>query len=185
MEEKAFISRVPASLRKSGAGIIGAVLLGVMCGTQPLQAALRTPASTAPDIQQDTGKSTAADREGNKAIVLDFLDQVMNRHQVSEAANRYLSEAYIQHNPNVADGRQAFIDAFTQFLKKNPERSWTPKQVFLDGQYVIVHGLYRNKAGDRGIAAVDIFRIKGGRIDEHWDVLQPIPEAAANPHPMF
>jgi predicted SnoaL-like aldol condensation-catalyzing enzyme len=65
----------------------------------------------------------------------------MNRHQVTEAANRYLTEDYIQHNPNVADGRQASIDAFTVFLKKYPERSWTPKRIFVDGDYVIVHSI--------------------------------------------
>ena len=107
------------------------------------------------------------------------------RHQVPEAANRSLTESYIQHNPNVADGRQAFIDAFTLFLKKTPERSWSPKRIFVDGDYVIVHGLYKNNAEDRGTAAVDIFRIKDGKIDEHWDVQQPVPEKAANPHPMF
>ena len=124
-------------------------------------------------------------KEKYRELVVNFLDLAMNKHQVPEAAYRYLTEAYIQHNPNVADGRQAFIDAFAVFLKKNPERSWTPKRVFVDGDYVIVHGLYKNHAADRGIAAVDIFRIKDGKIDEHWDVLQPIPEKAANPHPMF
>lgn len=124
-------------------------------------------------------------KERNRELVVGFLDLAMNKHQVPEAANRYLTDAYIQHNPNVADGRPAFIDAFVVFLKENPERSWTPKRVFVDGDYVIVHGLYKNHVADRGIAAVDIFRIKDGRIDEHWDVLQPIPRTAANPHPMF
>ena len=57
---------------------------------------------------------------GAMKCVANFLDLAMNRHQVPEAANRYLTETYIQHNPNVADGRQAFIDAFTVFLKKYP-----------------------------------------------------------------
>lgn len=56
---------------------------------------------------------------------------------------------------------------------------------FVDGEYVIVHGLYKNNAEERGTVAVDIFRIKDGKIDEHWDVLQPVPEKSANPHPMF
>jgi predicted SnoaL-like aldol condensation-catalyzing enzyme len=124
-------------------------------------------------------------REAYRELTVNFLDLAMNRHQVPEAANRYLTETYIQHNPNVADGRQAFIDAFTVFLKKYPERSWTPKRIFVDGDYVIVHGLYKNSGEERGTAAVDIFRIKDGKIAEHWDVLQPVPEKAANPHPMF
>jgi predicted SnoaL-like aldol condensation-catalyzing enzyme len=124
-------------------------------------------------------------REEYRDLAVNFLDLAMNRHHVQEAANRYLTETYIQHNPNVADGRQAFIDAFTVFLKKYPERSWTPKRIFVDGDYVIVHGLYKNNAEERGTAAVDIFRIKDGKIAEHWDVLQSVPEKAANPHPMF
>lgn len=61
-------------------------------------------------------------KEKYRELVVNFLDLAMNKHQVPEAANRYLTEAYIQHNPNVADGRQAFIDAFAVFLKKNPDR---------------------------------------------------------------
>lgn len=63
----------------------------------------------------------------------------------------------------MADGRQAFIDAFTLFLKNTPETSWSIKRILVDGDYVIVHGLYKNNAEDRGTAAVDIFRIKEER----------------------
>ena len=149
-----------------------ALLAASALAVGPLHAA---ELSTAPDIT----------REKYRGLVVNFLDLAMNRHQVAEAANRYLTEAYIQHNPNVADGRQAFIDAFTAFLKKYPERSWTPKRIFVDGDYVIVHGLYKNSAAERGSAAVDIFRVKDGKFDEHWDVQQPVPEKAANTHPMF
>lgn len=149
-----------------------ALLAGSVLAVDPLPAA-------------EPPKTPTVIRDQYRSLVVNFLDMAMNRHQVSDAANRYLTEAYIQHNPNVADGRQAFIDAFTAFLKKFPERTWTPKRIFVDGDFVIVHGLYKNSAEERGTAAIDIFRIKDGKIDEHWDVQQPIPEKAANPHPMF
>ena len=133
----------------------------------------------------ETAPAPGNTRQEYRDLAVNFLDLAMNRHLVLEAAYRYLAETYVQHNPNVADGRQAFIDAFSAFLKKFPERSWTPKRIFVDGEYVIVHGLYKNIAGERGTAAVDIFRIEDGKIAEHWDVLQAVPEKAANLHPMF
>ena len=120
----------------------------------------------------------------NKQIVASFYDQVFNQHNVA-AANEYLAEDYKQHNPMVASGRKAFIDAFTRFFERSPQWRVEIKRIAADGDLVWVHYHARRDPADRGMAVVDILRLEGGKIVEHWDVVQPVPEKAANDNTMF
>ena len=92
---------------------------------------------------------------------------------------------YIQHNPLAADGPEG-LKSFLEFAKANLGSFKVEfKQVFADGDYVIVHVHATAGPEDRGSAVMDIFRLENGKVVEHWDVIQPIPETANNENTMF
>jgi len=122
--------------------------------------------------------------EANKKAVLAFYDAGLNQKDFA-AASQYFGAHYIQHNPLAKDGPEGF-KAFLEFLRaRYPQSHSEIKQVFADGDYVIVHVHAVREPGTRGNAIVDIFRLEGGKIVEHWDVVQPIPDQAANSNGMF
>lgn len=112
-----------------------------------------------------------------------FLDLAFNKNDVEEAS-KLVTERYIQHNPYVADGKSGFIKGIEGFHQSFPDISLELKHVFVDGDYVIAHSQYEE---GQSYATVDIFRMKDGKIDEHWDVKQQIPPASesANKNTMF
>lgn len=125
----------------------------------------------------------SAEEERNKVIVLDFYEKALNQKDFI-AASQYLGH-YIQHNPNVEDGPEGF-HKFIDFLKdKFPQSHYEVTRVFVDGEFVIlrVHGV--REPGTKGNAITDIFRVRDGKIEEHWDSVQPIPETAKNGNSMF
>mgnify|MGYP001203849890 CR=1 FL=1 len=125
-----------------------------------------------------------AQLERNKKTVIDFYDKALNGKDY-EAAAKYFGDRYVQHNPTAPDGMEGF-KGFLQFLKdKFPQSRSEIKRTFAEGNYVIVHVHAVREPGTRGNAIVDIFRLENGKIVEHWDVVQPIPEKAANSNGMF
>ena len=128
--------------------------------------------------------ASAGQEAANKAAVLAFYEQGLNRKD-ADAALKYLGERYVQHNPNAADGPEGFRQ-FVAFLRdKYPQSHSEIKRVFTDGDYVILHVHAVREPGTRGSAIVDIFRLEQGKIVEHWDAVQPIPEQSANANGMF
>ena len=104
---------------------------------------------------------------------------------VGEAARQYLGSKYIQHNPNVPDGEEALM-GLIKFLKdKFPQRSVSIKRAVADGDLVMLHVHIKPSPDDRGSAIVDIFRAENGKIVEHWDAIQPVPETAKNSNTML
>jgi predicted SnoaL-like aldol condensation-catalyzing enzyme len=120
----------------------------------------------------------------NKQTVLDFYEVGLNQRDF-EAARKLIGPRYIQHNPRIADGVEGFETFLAQLATDFPELRAEVKRVFAEGDFVIghVHGI--RVPGQRGSAIVDIFRLEDGKIVEHWDVMQPIPEDAANQNGMF
>lgn len=141
------------------------------------------PALLLPVAALAQGRDLARE-EANRRLVIDFYEAVFTRHDLS-AAERLLSEGYIQHNPRVPDGRAAFVNAFRAIFAANPQASSRIIRSAADGDLVYLHVHSRSTHEDRGRAIVDIFRVEGGRIVEHWDVIQPVPETAANSNTMF
>jgi predicted SnoaL-like aldol condensation-catalyzing enzyme len=130
------------------------------------------------------GAAQAQPQEANKKAVVEFYDKAINQKDF-EAASKYMGARYTQHNPNAADGPEG-LKAFLQFLKeKFPASRSEIKRVFADGDYVILHVHAVREPGTRGSAIVDIFKLENGKVVEHWDVVQPIPEKAANTNGMF
>jgi predicted SnoaL-like aldol condensation-catalyzing enzyme len=122
--------------------------------------------------------------EANKKAALDFYDLAINKKDY-EAALKYIGDDYKQHNPLVGDGKNGFR-AFLAMLKKDfPEAHSEVKRVFADGDYVIIHVHSIRIPNTRGRAILDCFRFDNGKIVEHWDAIQDIPEKAANPNGMF
>ena len=128
---------------------------------------------------------SASQTERNKAIVIDFFEGVFQKHDVKAYSDRYLDNDYIQHNPFVPNGKAAFINYFVPYFKENPSAKSSIKRVIADGDLVWLHVHAQENAKDLGSAVVDIFRLKDGKIVEHWDVVQKIPAKSANSNTMF
>ncbi|MCY1372123.1 SnoaL-like domain protein [compost metagenome] len=128
--------------------------------------------------------ASAEQEAANKAAVLAFYEKGLNQKD-ADAALTYVGDRYVQHNPNAADGPEGFRQ-FIAFLRdKFPQSHSEIKRVFTDGDYVILHVHAVREPGARGSAIIDIFRLEHGKIVEHWDAVQPIPEQSANSNGMF
>jgi predicted SnoaL-like aldol condensation-catalyzing enzyme len=122
--------------------------------------------------------------EANKKAAVESYNLALNEKD-ADAAFKYLGPTYRQHNPTVADGFEGWR-AMVNWLKNDrPDFSVEIKRVIAEGDYVVLHVLMKVDVNDRGRAGVEIFRFEAGKIVEHWDVLQPIPETAANNNTMF
>lgn len=131
-----------------------------------------------------TASAAAADPEANKKVVLDFYEKGLNQKDFKAAAQHF-GPRYIQHNPGAPDGIEGFKAFIAMRKEKFPNARSEIKRVLADGDFVILHVHSVREPGERGVAIVDIFRLEKGKIVEHWDVVQPIPEKPANNNGMF
>ncbi len=120
----------------------------------------------------------------NRAVISDFARLFYGEKDVRKAFMTYVVPAYIQHNPGIADGRDAAIAALEPMFSR-PGAVFDVKRIIVDGDYAVIHLHGRGDPASAGGAVADIYRLKDGLIVEHWDVLQPMPATSANPHPMF
>ena len=113
----------------------------------------------------------------NKDNVLALYDLMINQKKSQEATAKYVSPAYIQHNPLIADGSEALGKYFGQVTRERANARIVVHRIIAVGDYVWAHvnflNLFSDDPEDTGVAGVDIYRMDAdGKAVEHWDVLQ-------------
>jgi predicted SnoaL-like aldol condensation-catalyzing enzyme len=123
--------------------------------------------------------------EINKRNVMGFYDMMFNDCKPREAIETYAGDVYIQHNAEVADGKEAFIAYFTQMAAEYPGKRVEFKRAIAEDNYVVLH-CRQIWPGLPDYAGIDIFRLDdNGKVVEHWDVLQTVPDKIAHANGMF
>ena len=124
------------------------------------------------------------DPEANKRNAIAFY-RTAYLGNPREAVDRYVGAEYIQHNPHVGDGKEAFIEYFLRMTAEYPNKKVTFKRAIAEGDYVVLH-CHQEWPGDVDYAGIDIFRFDDdGKVVEHWDVLQVVPDDSKNDNTMF
>jgi predicted SnoaL-like aldol condensation-catalyzing enzyme len=118
----------------------------------------------------------------NKKIVADFYQALFGDKNIG-VIDKYIDENYIQHNPTLPDGKEALKNAAKAWFTGAPKQKVDIQHLSADGDLVFIHT--RAIMGDKTFSVIDIFRLDNGKIMEHWDVIQQVPDKSANAHPMF
>ncbi|WP_338681720.1 ester cyclase [Streptomyces acidiscabies] len=122
--------------------------------------------------------------QANEALVVKAFDELIV-HKDLTALDRYWDAGYLQHNTQMQSGVPAAKAGLGGYFASAPQLTVTPKRVIAEGDLVAVHSDYVNYPGDRGTAILDLFRVRNGKIVEHWDIIQNVPETSANGNGMF
>lgn len=137
------------------------------------------------DHHAAAGSADTACTMSPREVVEAFVPLFYEQKNATEAFARWVHPDYIQHNPVAPDGAAAAVGFLQPFFDANPDMRYTVHRVIVEGDLAAVHNHLQMNEADRGSAVVDLFRVEGCRIVEHWDVIQPVPETSANDNTMF
>ncbi|MBK9253745.1 MAG: nuclear transport factor 2 family protein [Proteobacteria bacterium] len=129
-------------------------------------------------------QSPAAKLAANKKLVLAFYEQIIGRKDF-DGALKYMGATYKQHAPYAADGHAGLRAWLAGFKAAFPKHRYEVKRVLAEGDYVMLHLHGMGGPNPHGESVVDIFRVENGKVVEHWDIIQPIPDTADNANSMF
>ncbi|MFJ2620288.1 ester cyclase [Glutamicibacter sp. NPDC087344] len=170
------MKKIKTSQALALAAIFPAVLALAACNTsEPAAEVSSSSAAGARDLHNE---------EANRKLVVDFYNKFFNEHEPEEAAE-VVADDYIQHNPSVPDGKEPFVSFFSGYFLENPESKAEIVRSSTDGDLVYLHVRSTDASIDKETAVVDIFRVEDGKILEHWDVIQDVPDESANLNTMF
>jgi len=129
--------------------------------------------------------ATSGSKEAeNTAIAIEFYNRALNQKDW-EKARELIGDRYIQHNPAAVDGLEGIKNHVAMLKEKFPQNHGELKRSIAQGDLVALHMNTKRTPDSRGYAVVDIFRIEKGKVIEHWDVVQDVPEKALNDNTMF
>jgi predicted SnoaL-like aldol condensation-catalyzing enzyme len=135
---------------------------------------------TEPQTNEPGPRSETA---ASKELATRYFDRLMV--EKDPGAVEYLAPEYHQHNPTIPSGSAGLREMFGAFFEQTPTLIVERHRVIAEGSFVAIHAHYRLSPEDRGQAVVDIFRVLDGKIVEHWDTIQAVPETSANDNTMF
>jgi len=121
----------------------------------------------------------------NKRNAQAFYDLMFNKCKPREAIEKYVGVDYIQHNPHVGDGKEAFVEYFERMAEEYPGKKTRFVRSIAEGNFVVLH-CHQKWPGSDDYAGIDIFRFdENGKVVEHWDVLQVVPDESMNDNGLF
>ena len=124
------------------------------------------------------------DLEQNKKNAIEFYRIAYLGNPVS-AVDKYVGDDYIQHNPSVANGKQGFISYFEEMTRDYPDKSIEFVRSIAETDLVTLH-THQIWPDNEEYVTIDIFRFdSNGKIIEHWDAVQKIPENSKNKNKMY
>ena len=121
--------------------------------------------------------------ERNKKLVIAFYQKIGEKDP--EAARRYMGATYKQHSAYAKDGFEGVAEFALMFKRDFPNHRYDIKKVIAEGDMVVLHLHGINGMSPHGEQVVDMFRVVDGKVVEHWDVIQPLPETSQNPNGHF
>lgn len=124
------------------------------------------------------------DLEKNKKNAIAFYQSAYDGNPL-KAVEQYVGNEYIQHNPLVGNGKEPFIEYFERMAKEYPEKSIKFVRVIAEDNMVALH-THQTWPGGVEYITMDFFKIdETGKIVEHWDSMQEIPEETKNGNTMY
>ncbi|WP_306641780.1 nuclear transport factor 2 family protein [Sanyastnella coralliicola] len=131
------------------------------------------------DLEKLKRPNWTSEEHANADLVRDFIQHLMNDHDIEYVLKNFDQGSYIQHNRSMPNGVKGVVDYVSKFVKQFPEYTYDVKHMYVDGDYVTIQSHVTTKKKDRGnpqkgFNIIDTWKIKDGRLVEHWDAIQPI-----------